>query len=301
MRTLRVMLALTVAGAMFAAGVAVASAAPVPVKAGVAAPEQFPPPNSCGCHAALLEQWSKSMHAKALTDPLYNAKLADANAATNGTLGAFCNTCHGPAATMTGEMSKDASLSAGTAVGIGCSWCHQVTGLKPGDPGNTSQVLELTGTMRAQIQDPQAPHFAKYSPLHTESRFCGGCHNVNHPVNGMHLESTYSEWEKSPYAAQGVSCQDCHMSGQPGAVGPSKGAAGAGAPERPNIFAMSFMGAQVGLGDKALAEGMLQSAATVTLASPEIVAPGSSAAATVTVTNSGAGHYLPTGLTEVRE
>jgi len=64
---------------------------------------------------------------------------------------------------------------------------------------------------------------------------------------------------------------------------------------------MSFVGANAILSPPELATAMLQSAADVTLEMPEIVAPGSEASLTVTVTNKGAGHYLPTGLTEVRE
>lgn len=30
-------------------------------------------------------------------------------------------------------------------------------------------------------------------------------------VNGKPLENTYEEWRRSPYAAQGVTCQTCHM------------------------------------------------------------------------------------------
>ena len=63
----------------------------------------------------------------------------------------------------------------------------------------------------------------QYSALHTTSKICGGCHNVDHPVNGMHLETTYTEWEKSPQARKGIQCQDCHMSESPPTVGPSAG------------------------------------------------------------------------------
>ena len=88
----------------------------------------------------------------------------------------------------------------------------------------------------------------------------------------MHLESTYAEWKKSPQAKQGIQCQDCHMSESPPAVGPSTGQAAMDAPERPNIYHMTFAGAQVALGDADRATALLQSAATVEMAAPEIVA-----------------------------
>lgn len=272
--------------------------AAVPVEPGAAKPVQFEPASSCGCHTALVEQWTKSMHSQALSDPLYKAKLEEAQKATKGAIGPFCLKCHGPAATMTGEVEKD-TMSAGVAQGISCSWCHQVVGNK-GAPANTSQVLEPDGTRRAQIKDPQAPHKAAYSAFHESAEFCGGCHNVLHPVNGMHLEASYAEWQKSPYAKEGVTCQDCHMSRAPGVIGPSSGTAAPGAPERPNIYRMTFTGAQVELGDSQAATAMLKSAATVKLEAPEVL-EGGSTEVTVTITNKGAGHYLPTGLTEVRE
>ncbi len=278
-----------------------ASAAGLPVEDAGISPDRFEPSQACGCHATLVEQWSKSMHAQALTDPLYNAKLDEAIEATDGELGPFCKKCHGPAAAMTGEFTKGGELSPGTAEGVSCSFCHQVSGMAKGEVGNVSQLVEPIGVRRAQLKDPQAPHPAVYSELHEKAEICGGCHNVNHPINGMHLESTYREWSESPYAKEGTVCQDCHMSKQPGVIGPSTGQAAGGAPERDNIYQMTFVGGNVALGPADTATKRLQSAATIKLEISEIVASGEAATATVTITNSGAGHYLPTGLTEVRQ
>ena len=62
---------------------------------------------------------------------------------------------------------------------------------------------------------------------------------------------------------------------------------------------MTFAGAQVALGDADRATALLKSAAKVEVCGSEIASP--SASVTVTVTNVGAGHYLPTGLTEIRQ
>ncbi len=278
-------------------GAASAVAEPVPVEPGNAKPANFEPASACGCHSALVEQWQKSLHAQALTDPIYVAKLEEAKKA-NPALGPFCNKCHGPAATMTGEAGA-AELSVGVADGITCAWCHQVTGNDGKEIANTSQLVLPDGTRRAQIKDPQAPHKAAYSEFHESPEFCGGCHNVNHPINGMHLEATYSEYIESPWAKEGVTCQDCHMSLAPGTIGPYEGVAAAGGPKRGNIYSMSFVGANVELGDAAAATALLKSAAELDVEVPEIV--GGGADVKVTITNVGAGHHLPTGLTEVRE
>jgi hypothetical protein len=241
------------------------------------------------------------MHAKALSDPLYKLKLEEADKATNGALGPFCNACHGPVAVMAGEIEgvDQSRLSDVGAEGVTCDFCHQVTGTS-GQIGNTSVVLKADGTKRAQLRDPVAPHPAAYSAFHETAEFCGNCHNVDHPGNGMHLEATYTEWKEGPYAAEGIVCQDCHMTPGPGVTKPNPGTAAGGGPQRPHIYTMTFAGGNVGLGDAALAEERLKAAATLDLQVPEIVASGS-VPVKVTITNSGAGHYLPTGLTEVRQ
>jgi len=239
------MLAVVLCFASTASALAVGS----PVKPGTATPEMFPPAQSCGCHGSLVDEWSVSMHSQALSDPIFNAKVAEADKATNGALGPFCLSCHGPAATMTGEIASGNIAGEGTSQGVGCMFCHQTVGLSDGDPANTSHLLLPDGTRRAQIKDPAAPHPAQYSPFHERAEICGACHNVNHPVNGMHLESTYTEWLQSPYADEGVVCQDCHMTQKAGERGPSSGEAASGAPTRDNIYHMTFVGGQVALGD----------------------------------------------------
>jgi hypothetical protein len=255
----------------------------------------------CGCHSGFIETWRDSMHAKALTDPLYQYKLDEAKAATDGALGPYCEACHAPVAVMAGEMMEGATLSPQGGEGVACDFCHQVTGRT--DPiGNTSVVITPDGVKRAQWDNARSPvHETEYSPFHETAEFCGSCHNVNHPVNGLALESTYTEWKNGPYAADGIVCQDCHMTPGPGVTKPNPGVAAGGGPQRDHVYTMTFAGGNVALGDSALAEERLQAAAELELNAPTIVEKGQSAEVTVKITNVGAGHYLPTGLTEVRQ
>lgn len=297
----RVRRAMAVGALAFVLTTGVAYGASVPVEPSGVDPQMFPSAETCSCHASLVDEWKASMHAQALADPLYQTKLAQGQKETDGTIGAFCNTCHGPAATITGQMASGTAPDGGAGESVGCMFCHQVTGLAEGPLGNASQLVTPDGTRRAQIEVPQAPHPAAYSELHKSAEVCGGCHNVNHPVNGMHLESTYAEWKDSSYGKSGVVCQDCHMSASPGTVtGPSSGQAASGAPQRDDIYQMNFVGAQVGQGNASAATALLKSAAAIEIDAPDVM-PGSEASATVTVKNVGAGHYLPTGLTEVRQ
>ncbi len=261
----------------------------------------FEPSEGCGCHAGLVDDWRPSMHAQALTDPLFLVKLEEAEKATGGALGPFCNACHGPIAVMSGEIDglDQTGLSAVSAESVTCDFCHQVSGTE--EPlGNVSQIVTGDGVKLAQLEDPQAPHDAAYSAFHETAEFCGSCHNVDHPGNGMHLEATYSEWKDSPYAEEGITCQDCHMTPGPGVTKPDPGKAAGMGPEREHIYRMTFAGGNVALGDAELAEERLKAAATLELDVPEVVTSGEVPVKT-TITNVGAGHYLPTGLTEVRQ
>ncbi len=256
----------------------------------------------CGCHAALVEQWSGTMHSQALSDPIYQAKLAEANKATGGALDEFCEDCHGPVAAMAGMNGKGAKPRDAVAnEGVGCDFCHQLTGTsKP--IGNNSWIISADGVKRAQFKDSVSPsHDSAYSAYHESAEFCGACHNVDHPGNGMPLEATYTEWLSSSYAAQGITCQDCHMTPGAGPTKPNPGKAAAFGPDREHIYSMTFAGGNVALGNAELAEERLRGAATLEIDAPKVVEPGQDGTVTVTVTNSGAGHHLPTGLTDVRE
>jgi hypothetical protein len=299
MRKLRgVFFAVALATVLVVSGAAMAIAAPRPVEANNTPASGFAAAQTCNCHSSFMQAWQESMHAKALSDPLFKAKLAEANAASKGALGPFCIKCHGPVATMTGQTATlDPKTAAGQ--GISCTFCHQVTG--PTAPtNNVALLVDPSGIYRAQLTTPTAPHPVAASPFHATSAICGSCHNVSHPGNGLPLEATYSEWQASPQAKAGIQCQDCHMSAAPGQIGPSMGWAAGGGPRR-LVYQMNFMGSQVELGNPALARAMLQSAAELKLETPGIMEGAKTTSATVTIKNVGAGHNLPTGLTEIRE
>jgi len=131
------------------------------------------------------------------------------------------------------------------------------------------------------------------------------------------LEGTYDEWYNSPYNSpdpgKRVVCQDCHMRQAPGL--PSTGmterpdypgkSADMGR-ERPHIYRHSvvggnvFMTALLGNTEKAeLARERLMHAAELEILIPE--SGGVLNGFTVRVKNEGAGHMLPTGVTEFRQ
>ena len=168
-RIARVVLGVSLAVGMLASvAVSVALAGPVSVKPGNAAPTQFPQALQCVCHGLLLSDWQASMHSKALEDPLFKAKVDEVEKAAGPAFGKFCRRCHAPVANMTSQDGA-AEMSPAASQGVVCSFCHQVLGMsKP--TANVPHRLALTGVMRAQLKDAQAPHFWKYSALHETSK-----------------------------------------------------------------------------------------------------------------------------------
>lgn len=45
--------------------------------------------------------------------------------------------------------------------------------------------------------------------LPSGSQFCAPCHSLS--FWGTPIYQSFDEWLKSPYAAEGVQCQNCHM------------------------------------------------------------------------------------------
>ncbi|MHB9115395.1 MAG: multiheme c-type cytochrome [Thermoleophilia bacterium] len=275
------------------------------------APE-WQPPEACGyCHDALYEQFSGTMHSLAAVDPIYLYEVGLADEQTDGLVGAFCLRCHSPIGHMLGETSPPGGATDGSALsdiaktGVTCDFCHTVSRKGEGWPGNASFESDPGLTKRGPYDDSVSPaHDTAYSELHTSSDFCGSCHDVNHPLNGLALEATYTEWKESGWADLGVQCQDCHMTAGAGPTEPAPGVAAVFGPERDRVYEMTFAGANAVFGNREAAEEQLQGAAELELTLEGVgeqgVKPGEPVTAIVRVKNVGAGHYLPTGLTDTR-
>jgi len=274
--------------------------------------DMFDPPETCrGCHQEIYSQWKGSMHSNAWNDPVYLALMRESSKATKGLTDNLCIGCHTPIGLTTGETTPGGErLSPISRNGVQCDFCHNIsatTGI-----GNGAFVLTPRKYGRSlkfgPFKDAVSPyHDTTYSELHTKSELCGSCHNVTHPLNRIPIERTYDEWKDSPYPAEGIGCQECHMSPGPG-FKKNPGRAAIGSKEREHIFTHYFVGgntvvtAMLGSEKHAgLARKMLQSAARMEIISIQNVLPGATARVVLRVHNSGAGHKLPTGFPEGRE
>jgi hypothetical protein len=205
--------------------------------------DQFTEANTCGgCHTEIYQQWQGSMLNNSMVDNLYQAMHARASSETNGAIDAFCTLCHTPIGTLSGEVPPldNPEMSDISRDGVQCDFCHTVTGST--GIGNASFEFSPSDVKRGPFDDAVSPfHETSYSEFLTKSEFCGMCHNLNHPINGLPLETTYTEWENSTYAEQGIQCQDCHMTPGPGVTKPNPGTTATAGPAREHIYTIILL------------------------------------------------------------
>jgi len=207
--------------------------------------EELLNPESCkDCHPKYYREWSSSMHAYAMTDPVFIAMNRRGQEETNGTLGPFCVQCHAPMAVREGAIKDFADLSQVPKhlQGVTCYFCHNAVDVGP-DHFNANIKLANDTIMRANLRNPVQPtaHGVQRSEFHNagsmkSSELCGTCHDVVVP-SGVHLERTFSEYRKSLVAQPDLdfqSCQSCHMDStfEPEQVAVSTGREGQLVPRR---------------------------------------------------------------------
>lgn len=183
-----------------------------PVAAGEGTPRTWPAlqrslaPQACGtCHVAQYRAWSRSRHARALGPGVMAQLLAAGPEHRHFVQG--CLSCHGPVTTQARQMQ--AAIAAGhpplgvAADGVVCAACHLRRGRHYGPP--LPQYLAMGRAAHGGFVP---------SPLFSQSRFCASCHQFQQSgarLDGVLLENTYAEWRDSRYAADGITCQTCHL------------------------------------------------------------------------------------------
>ena len=282
----------------------------------------FNDPERCAaCHPDIFSQWEGSLHAQAAEDGVFRKFYEMVVEEAGPAAVAFCMKCHSPVGVLRGEVppATGEKLSPIALKGVFCDFCHTVT--PKGGIGNAAFETTFSATKRGPFDNAVSPaHATNTDGLYQRSEFCGMCHNVTHPLSGRPIERTYEEWKESPYntgdPATSTQCQDCHMRQTPGNPGTgavekrdNPGKAAVMGPERPHIWTHYFVGGNALYPDRpnaerrrAMVEDRLRHAAKLEIL-PEDAPKGAGDLATfrVRVHNVGAGHKLPTGLSEVRE
>jgi hypothetical protein len=293
---------------------------PLRALAGEPLDTDFNDPSKCAsCHREIFEQWSGSMHAGAAEDRIFRRFFEIVVKEVGPAAADFCMKCHSPVGVLRGQAlpATGEKLDPIAMKGLFCDFCHTVT---PLGIGNSAFDTTFAQVKKGPFEAGSPAHGTKTDGAYRDSAFCGMCHSVTHPVSGRPIERTYQEWKESPYntgdPATTVNCQDCHMRQSPGnpATGATArpdlpGRAASGAPDRPHLWSHYFVGGNT-LFDKApkaeerssLARERLKNAAKVEIIDESTrFEPGGMGAFRVRVQNVGAGHKLPTGLSEVRE
>jgi hypothetical protein len=238
----------------------------------------------CGnCHVAEYQAWSQSVHAFAGKDPMVQFCVKTEQGLAGSQYSRLCSGCHEPVPTRTGDISMT------SGVGVTCLGCHDVTGLTQAG-GNA----DLQATTHDWTQDHKERASASLDLLR-RPEFCGGCHSQFVPGTGFIGIGTLTEYQASLYAPA-TRCVDCHMKPVPG---------DGGVPVYDHHFQGGniFMGQLVqqsqlpGQHDTALVEGQTYNLSHVVQLEAHQVGGG----VLVTARNGGAGHWFPTGVTDIRE
>jgi len=285
--------------------------------------DDFEPAKDCKtCHEDHYNDWSNSMHAYAMRDPVFYSGWNEEQLKRQDTGERFCIQCHNPAAFVSGvnlagfETAEELEASDYPEIikeGIGCGICHSMTDLSQTIHTNNSiaasAVFKMNpgeGVFYGSIKNPQSNeyHESRYNPIFSRSEACLPCHDMT--VRGVEAEITFSEWNRIPGLAMGnlLSCQECHM---PLTTRP----AAAGGPDR-LVHSHKFIGVDLDLSiaaeDNPQYEDvleLLQNSVMLEFGTPmdtltETVVPGDSFLIPLTITSLTA-HSLPSGVSFARE
>lgn len=169
---------------------------------------------TCGvCHVDIYEEWKLSAHAQAwLGDPQFLEELKNTTATPGRDASWICMNCHTPlqqqlprlvTALEGGNRGKpiyvanaefDPTLQ---KEAITCATCHVRDGFVLGPYGDT-----------------HAPHAVKKSDDLRSSALCTQCHEANEELDDVSLACVFDtgrSFAAGPAAAEGKTCQDCHM------------------------------------------------------------------------------------------
>jgi hypothetical protein len=272
-------------------------------------------PESCAqCHAQVVADWKQSLHAVADSEIVYARVVAEFRQEHGVEASNWCAGCHSPLRMARGQLNiKVADVD---QPNVECVTCHSIrqvhqprgelnfdVAVKPAAGYGASFVPAVSN--RLLLMQPDAHRERWNGPLPRDPELCAACHRQTLPEfltgskDSLTLQDTYGEWQRSRFnsddPAQRRTCQDCHMPESSGLASMLGGG-------RRHLFA----GASV---DVARLEGsrtalqehrrLLAGAASVSLAVEGCDSQG--LALVAKVTNDGAGHNLPTGVTDLRE
>lgn len=193
------------------------------------------------CHAAIVNEWKHSGHAQSSVGyrflEMIGEKKNDGKPVQGWSLSrdlpegkTVCVSCHAPGVGAGQAGLENIEEVVGVdRLGVHCDFCHKVGGIKQKEVGlaHGRDLLELYRPEKGQVFFGPMKNAKRndnsFTPVFQQSVFCASCHEGT--MFGIHAYTTFSEWKKSPAAAQGLQCQACHMKpdGKMENIAPGKG------------------------------------------------------------------------------
>jgi len=268
-------------------------------------PEEDPRFKCSHCMVAYPE-WKAGAHGQSAVNPrffsMYNGTALTSTTVVSpgykldfpGTAG-NCATCHAPGAATRKQGAFTADMNdlrtSAEEEGVLCNFCHHIggvylnpaTGLPyPNAPGVLSYRLYRTFGTDVLFLGPldDVTRRVSFLPLEKKSQFCAPCHQFS--FWGTPIYQSFNEWLQSPYPAQGVECQTCHMPPEtvPYFVYPEMG----GLIRDPNTLASHL---DLGVKDTEFMQKTVAMTVTAQISGDQVNVD-------VAITNVFAGHHVPT-------
>ncbi len=127
-----------------------------------------------------------------------------------------CASCHAPGAAVDHPNGVDLNQVSGEAAnGVFCQFCHSI------HDARRPYAETTTGVNAIDLRRPppgehlfigpydDVPMRDTFRPIQQQSQVCASCHSGS--WWGVPAYESFDEWKAGPYAAQGVQCQSCHM------------------------------------------------------------------------------------------
>lgn len=162
-------------------------------------------PEACGqCHQQQYNDWKESLHHKGM-GPTVLGQLLDMELDAP-VLAITCQRCHAPLEEQIPYLQKGIKnplfIKGFREKGLTCAGCHVRNHVCHGPParipGSEKSGPHNGFVVRAEYQSPA---------------FCASCHDFegDGTMHGKLIQETAQEWRRTDFAAQGKTCQSCHM------------------------------------------------------------------------------------------
>jgi hypothetical protein len=145
------------------------------------------------CHAAIVDEWSRSRHAAAWTNSIFQTEFSLRPQS-------WCVNCHAPLTTQQADLAGPRA-----AQGVDCATCHV-----------------RRGKLVAKTRRAGSPHETIGDPTFGSPAFCADCHQFTFPVlspegaalrmTAHPMQTTVASFQAGPYAREPSGCITCHGS-----------------------------------------------------------------------------------------